>query len=141
MSVPFSEILKFSHFLPFYRLVTFLQDILGNLFYRRLINFLMVGIESYTLNNDFLQNVFPNYKINLILYLENEKASSNAQKIKFFIKNFFSNVTNPKFPAGLVSFTEEIFNGKLHFLSSVHWWEFPIKNVTVMNKSHDMIPR
>ena len=25
---------------------------------------------------------------------------------------------NPRFPAGLVTFTEEILNGKLHFLSS-----------------------
>ena len=26
---------------------------------------------------------------------------------------------NPQFPAALVTFTEEIFNGKLHFLCSV----------------------
>ena len=26
---------------------------------------------------------------------------------------------NPQFPAGLVTFTEEIFDGKLHFLFSV----------------------
>ena len=36
-----------------------------------------------------------------------------AQKMKFFIKDFFS-----KFPADLVAFTEEILNGKLHFLCS-----------------------
>ena len=29
------------------------------------------------------------------------------------------NVTNPQFPADLVTFTEEILNGKLHFLCSV----------------------
>ena len=33
--------------------------------------------------------------------------------MKFFIKDFFS-----KFPADLVAFTEEILNGKLHFLCS-----------------------
>ena len=34
-----------------------------------------------------------------------------AQKIKFFIEEF-------QFPADLVTFTEEILNGKLHFLYS-----------------------
>ena len=34
--------------------------------------------------------------------------------MKFSIKDFFS-----KFPADLVTFTEEILNGKLHFLCSV----------------------
>ena len=28
---------------------------------------------------------------------------------------------NPQFPADLVTFTEEIFNGKLHFLCSKFW--------------------
>ena len=35
-----------------------------------------------------------------------------AQKMKFFIKDFFS---NPQETANLVTFTEEIRNGKLHF--------------------------
>ena len=28
---------------------------------------------------------------------------------------------NPQFPVDLVTFTEEIFNGKIHFLYSVTW--------------------
>ena len=38
-------------------------------------------------------------------------ALPTAQKMKFSIKDFFS-----KFPADLVTFTEEILNGKLNFL-------------------------
>ena len=37
-----------------------------------------------------------------------------AQKMKFSVKDFFSKCD--QFPADLVTFTEKIFNGKLHFL-------------------------
>ena len=39
-----------------------------------------------------------------------------AQKIKFSIKGFFSKCDQIR--RKLVTFTEEIFNGKLHFLCS-----------------------
>ena len=40
---------------------------------------------------------------------------STAQKMKFFIRGFFSKCdhTAPQFPVDLVTFTEEMFNGKL----------------------------
>ena len=39
-----------------------------------------------------------------------------AQKLKFSIRDFFSKCNqSPQFPADLVIFTEEIFNGKLLF--------------------------
>ena len=38
--------------------------------------------------------------------------------MKFFIKNFFSKYDQT---ADLVTFTEEIFNGKLYSLCSVTW--------------------
>ena len=41
-----------------------------------------------------------------------------AQKMKFSIKDFF-NKYDQIGSADLVTFTEEILNGKLHFLSSV----------------------
>ena len=37
----------------------------------------------------------------------------------FSIKDFFSKWPNTQFPADLVTLTEEILNGKLHFLCSV----------------------
>ena len=40
-----------------------------------------------------------------------------AQKLNFSIKDFFSK--NPKFSADLVTFTEEIFHGKLYIF--VQW--------------------
>ena len=40
--------------------------------------------------------------------------------MKFFIKNFFSKYETLQETADLVTFTEEILNGKLHFLCSVH---------------------
>ena len=40
--------------------------------------------------------------------------------MKFSIKDFFSKCDpSPQFPADLVTFTEDILNGKLHFLCSV----------------------
>ena len=42
--------------------------------------------------------------------------TSTAQKMKFSIKDFFN-----KFPADLVTFTEEILNGKLHFLCGIEY--------------------
>ena len=41
-----------------------------------------------------------------------------AQKLKFSIKNFFDKYNQIQFPADLVSFTEEILNGKLQFSGS-----------------------
>ena len=39
--------------------------------------------------------------------------------MKFSIEDFFSNWwPNPQLPADLATFTEEIFNEKLHFLCS-----------------------
>ena len=38
-----------------------------------------------------------------------------AQKTSFSLRVSYLNVTNPQFPADLVTFTEEKFNGKLHF--------------------------
>ena len=39
-----------------------------------------------------------------------------AQKNKFSIKSFFTKFENPQETADLVTFTQEILNGKLHFL-------------------------
>ena len=43
-------------------------------------------------------------------------ATFTAQKMKFSIKDFFSNVSNSQKTADLVTFIKEIVNGKLHFL-------------------------
>ena len=48
-----------------------------------------------------------------------EFFGSTAQKMKFSIKDFLSKLLQET--ADLVTFTEEIFNGKLHFLCSVHY--------------------
>ena len=57
--------------------------------------------------------------------------------MKFSIKDFFSKFwPNPQFPADLVTFTEEILNGKLHFLCSVtrllNGWisDSPLKDIS-----------
>ena len=45
-----------------------------------------------------------------------------THKMKFFIKNIFSKCWSKlQETADLVTFTEEILNGKLHFLCSVCW--------------------
>ena len=44
---------------------------------------------------------------------------NTAQKMKFFIKDLFGKCPNLQETAYLVTFIEEIHNGKLHFLCSV----------------------
>ena len=45
-------------------------------------------------------------------------TKDTAQKMKFPIKDSCVSNISIKFPADLVTFTEEILNGKLHFLCS-----------------------
>ena len=52
-----------------------------------------------------------------------------TQKTKFSIKNFYSKCD--QFPADLITFTEEILNGKLHFLYS-EWFEILLKRHLVL---------
>ena len=55
---------------------------------------------------------------------------SHCTKNKFTIKGFFSNCggPTPQFPADLVTYTEEILTGKLHFLCSATIWISTIQN-------------
>ena len=47
------------------------------------------------------------------------ERSGTAKIMKFSIKDFLINMSpNPQVPADMVTFTEEILNGKLHFLCS-----------------------
>ena len=50
--------------------------------------------------------------------IEQESIIFTAQKMKFSIKDFFSKCDQILRTAHLVKFTEEILDGKLHFLSS-----------------------
>ena len=43
---------------------------------------------------------------------------THCKKMKYFIKDFFSKWPSSQFLADLITFTEEILNGKLHFLCS-----------------------
>ena len=45
--------------------------------------------------------------------------TSTAQKMKFSIKDFFSKFDQIRRKLDLVSFTQEILNGKLHFLCNI----------------------
>ena len=61
-----------------------------------------------------------------------------AQKMKFPIKDFFSKWPNTQFPADLVTFTEEILNGKLHFFCAVlHCW--PVSFFSKSDSFHELI--
>ena len=62
--------------------------------------------------------------------------SNTAQKMKFTIKVFFSKCGHPQFPADLVTFTEEILNGKLHFLYSDIYEESPPQIFDRTRSSH-----
>ena len=47
-----------------------------------------------------------------------KNMSSIAQKVKFSIKDFFSNCDQIRRRLDLVTSTEEVLNGKFHFLYS-----------------------
>ena len=51
-------------------------------------------------------------------FISNLMSAFTAQKMEFSIMDFFRNVTKSA-ETDLVTFTEEILNGKLHFLCSV----------------------
>ena len=53
-----------------------------------------------------------------------------AQKMKFSVKDFFSKCDKSAGTADLVTFTEEILSGKLHFLCSV-WREKGMKTPNI----------
>ena len=59
------------------------------------------------------------YKIDFCKNKQTKKSAHTAQKIKFSIKEFFSKCDQTRFPAELVTLTEEILNGKLQCL--VQW--------------------
>ena len=59
-------------------------------------------------------------KSNVLQIKETSFSVDTAQKMKFCIKDFFSKCDQIcKEAADLVTFTEEILNGKVHFLCSV----------------------
>ena len=50
--------------------------------------------------------------------------------MKFFIKDFFSKCDQTVVFGDLVTFTEEILNGKLRFLcSAFEVWDYPAKKI------------
>ena len=65
----------------------------------------------------YIQTCFPSCVLILIMTLKLLKLI--AQTVKFFIKDFFSKCTQIR----SFLFTEEILNGKFHFLCS-EWNEF-----------------
>ena len=68
------------------------------------------------------------------IHLQETSSKSTAQKMKFLIKDFFSKC------ADLVTFTEEIFNGKLHFLCiEVEERQKNLKREVFLEKSADSI--
>ena len=57
--------------------------------------------------------------------------------MKFSIKDLFSN-QNPQFSADLVTFTEEIFYGKLHFSCSV-WYPQKLGKINTSCNKNELI--
>ena len=64
--------------------------------------------------------------------------TSHCTKMKFPMKDFFSKWPNAQFPADLVTFTEEILNGKRHFFCAVlHCW--PVSFFSKCDSFHELI--
>ena len=66
-----------------------------------------------------LGTVIPYLKKTQKTFESRDTPLDTAQKIKFSIKDFFSKYDQIRRTADLVTFTEEILNGKIHFLCSV----------------------
>ena len=66
--------------------------------------------------------VYANIKQGIMNLIMQHNLSYNPQhkKWSFPLRVSSVNVTNLQFPANLATFSEEIFNGKLHFLCSDH---------------------
>ena len=67
------------------------------------------------------------------------EVTKSVQKMKFSITDFFSKCDQP---ADLVTFTEEIRNGKLHLLcsvlfASIHFSELQILFIFIQNQPFD----
>ena len=81
---------------------------------------IFVNTYEHLHQTSFLRDclVFNFRNITLLAVEQITKGTNNtAQKMKFSIKDFFGKCD--QFPADLVTFTEEILNGKLHFLCIV----------------------
>ena len=66
---------------------------------------------------EILMNLGLSYQT-LSFYYKAFPVTATAQKMQFSIKGFFSKCDQIRSTADLVTFTEEIVNGKLHFLCS-----------------------
>ena len=54
------------------------------------------------------------------MYFQKGAPHCTLKKRKFLLRISSANVTKPQIPADLVTFTEKILNGKLHFLRSAN---------------------
>ena len=74
---------------------------------------LLIGYQLiiFTIGKTFLEAHFEFNWLSSIL-----KEDLTAQKMMFPIKDFFSKCDQIQFSADLITFTEEILKGKLHFL-------------------------
>ena len=70
---------------------------------------LLVNPLTNSISQKTFTNIFPSIRV---------ITACTAQKMKFRIKDFFSKCDQIRSAADLVTFTEEIFNAKLHFLCS-----------------------
>ena len=76
---------------------------------------------------DTISNITDMGKISIICNTSDITGIINtAQKMKFSIENFFSKYDQIYRPADLVTFTQEILNGKFHFLYSAVLMTLPI---------------
>ena len=63
------------------------------------------------------------------------------KKWNFPLRTFSENVTKLQFPANLVKFTEEILNGKLHFLCSVTMiWCRKLLQLVIISYNENILP-
>ena len=81
-----------------------------------------VNVASYNVSQIHLfrifTNVLSNYKAIFAPLFDQPTESSLHKKWNFPLRISSVNTTpNPQFPADLVTFTEEVLDGKLHFLN------------------------
>ena len=101
---------------------------------------LLFCFRDYNENKTFsLSCVILRKKTQFLFIVDNCYTSLNKKK-RIFIKDFSSKCDQIRRPVNLVTFTEEILNGKLYFLCSEFSLKFKLKSLLVLNLATFLLP-
>ena len=88
--------------------------------YLMFVSLMLLKTTQKVYKPDFFQFVqHDTFPANIFLFKNNNRNTKKGMKNSFLLRISSVKVVKPQFPADLVTFTEEVFNGELHFSCSV----------------------